>query len=208
MKKVKRIELFIVNKCNNRCIFCSESERMIQGEMNIQEIEKILKNGVKKNIKLVHLMGGEPTLHSKFIEILKLAKNLGYSIYLISNGFQFSDKNFCLASFPYIDELGFSLHGHNLLLHEHHVKTPGSFNKLLKALNNAKKYYKGRLFINITVTNLNVGKLLEIATLANQYQIVEIRFLNLVPSGLAKSKYEKIVARFRDMAGKIDKVVA
>lgn len=48
------------------------------------------KNGVKKVI----LIGGEPTIHPKFIEIVSFLHNLGFKVSLSSNGRKFSEKNF------------------------------------------------------------------------------------------------------------------
>lgn len=85
------INILITNFCNQNCPFCfarlEMKNRKIKQEMNISNFEKILKQ-IKfySTINIIKLLGGEPTLHSKFQDIIKLALKYFPNIQVFSNG--------------------------------------------------------------------------------------------------------------------------
>jgi len=86
------ILLQITSKCNMKCPFCFEDTVMKHGyHLNLKDIKKILKNF---RGKIVHLSGGEPTLHKDFFKIVRFLKNNGYKVIVLSNGKMFSEKSF------------------------------------------------------------------------------------------------------------------
>lgn len=196
MFKISRIELFIANKCSNDCIFCSENSRFDNSELPFRFIVEVLKREKKQGARLVHFMGGEPTLHSKFIEILHAAKSLNYQTYVISNGIMFADEIFCSKTFKYIDELCLSIQGPDKYVHNLHTCSKNSFGILIKAFKNVKKYYKKVFFVNITITKYNAASLTDIFKVVSKYSPHCVRCLNLVPSGNAKNDYKNLVVNF------------
>ena len=62
--------------------------------MDFEEIKKTAKEMYKNSVKKVILIGGKPTIHPKFIEIVSFLHNLGFKVSLASNGRKFSEKNF------------------------------------------------------------------------------------------------------------------
>ena len=88
--------ILITNFCNQNCSFCFAAEEMgnkiIKKEMSLEDFKTTLLK-MKKNpkIKVIKLLGGEPTLHSKFKEIIKLSLKEFKHIELFTNGF-FSKK--------------------------------------------------------------------------------------------------------------------
>lgn len=63
--------ILITNFCNQNCPFCftraEMSNKLIRKEMSLENFKKTLLK-IKKNpeIQVVKLLGGEPTLHSRF----------------------------------------------------------------------------------------------------------------------------------------------
>ena len=98
--------ILITNFCNQNCSFCFASTEMnnklIKKEMSLDDFKKTLLK-MKKNpkIKVVKLLGGEPTLHSKFKEIINLSLKYFPYIQIFTNGI-FSDDlaNFLIAKTP------------------------------------------------------------------------------------------------------------
>jgi len=88
--------ILITNFCNQNCPFCFASSEMsnktIKKEMTLQDFNITLKK-MKKNpkIKVVKLLGGEPTLHSKFKEIVNLSLKSFSHVQIFTNGI-FSDN--------------------------------------------------------------------------------------------------------------------
>lgn len=79
--------IILTKKCNKNCSYCFASKD--NDEMSLSTFSSILDKIKSKHIQL---LGGEPTLHSQFDEVLRLAYNKEEieSITLISN-FLFSD---------------------------------------------------------------------------------------------------------------------
>ena len=69
-------EIDITYKCNLKCINCNRSctQAPSNEEIPLSEIEDFLKQSIEEKIlwKRIRLLGGEPTLHSRFFEITDL----------------------------------------------------------------------------------------------------------------------------------------
>jgi len=120
--------ILITNFCNQNCSFCFASTEMnnklIKKEMTLRDFKKTLLK-IKKDpkIKTVKLLGGEPTLHSKFKEIINLSLKYFSYVQIFTNGI-FSDElcSFLLKKTP---KIGFTFN----------VITPGFiFNQKIRKL--------------------------------------------------------------------------
>lgn len=88
------LSIVLTNFCNQNCSFCfarDEMARSLKKEMSQQQFELILDKCNKAKINLVYLLGGEPTLHSKFPEFLDLAAQKILFIRIFTNGI-FTDR--------------------------------------------------------------------------------------------------------------------
>ena len=146
-------EVVINNNCDEDCVFCSidvkarDNKRIFS--FNIPEIvNKLqLQKQVSDSIKLT---GGEPTLHPKLPEIIKIARKIGFSsICIETNGQNLSNNNFSKK----IVEAGanrffISIHGHTAQLHEEITRTKKSFQKTVKGI---KNLVKNGTFVNVHV---------------------------------------------------------
>jgi len=82
--------LIITNFCNQNCPFCfaglEMSKNEYKKEMSIKTFSLILNRMKREGVDTVKLLGGEPTLHSKFIEILELSLKKCKRVQLFTNG--------------------------------------------------------------------------------------------------------------------------
>lgn len=69
--------ILLTNKCNLDCSYCfaRESISNIQDEISIENFNKAIDFIKKDGTDEIGLIGGEPLLHSKFTEIIKILKN-------------------------------------------------------------------------------------------------------------------------------------
>lgn len=92
------MNLLITTDCNLDCSYCFAGlirkkrqgalQRMQGGrEMTLPELETVL-TAMDPERSPVRLMGGEPTLHSKYAEILRSLKSRGYQVLVFTNGTQ------------------------------------------------------------------------------------------------------------------------
>lgn len=207
MKADNRIDFYIVKKCPNRCIFCSEKLKLDGSELPLAKIKQILFKERKKGAQLVHLVGGEPTLHSRFPEALKLAKSLGYNIFIITNVIMFSSTEFCKKTLPYLDEIMVSIHGHNAKIHNANTRNPQSFKKLMAGLKNLKKYFKKRLEATSAITKINFHYLTEIAQLIDRFGIKEYQCMSVVPAGQGKTNFYSITPSLTELKPELERVI-
>ena len=70
-------------KCNLSCSFCLAEKET--DELSFEQISFILSTLKLKGIKKARLAGGEPTLRSDFIDIVKLSIKLGFETLIYSN---------------------------------------------------------------------------------------------------------------------------
>jgi len=82
------MNLLITTNCNLSCPYCFsrplQKGRSVR-EMTLPELETLLA-GMDPHKTPVRLMGGEPTLHSQYREIIRLLKRRGFQVVVFTNG--------------------------------------------------------------------------------------------------------------------------
>ena len=81
-----RIVAELTNRCNLRCRHCFDQRHAASGELSLEVIEKVLREGKECGISHLSFTGGEPTLHRQFSEITARVCESGYTFSLVSNG--------------------------------------------------------------------------------------------------------------------------
>lgn len=189
-----KIWISITGLCNNNCLFCLDGDRKDKYHKSISEIKDKIKVGKElRNNKLI-LSGGEPTIHPNILEFVKYGKELGYGkIQVISNGRMFSSEKFTKEIFDSgLNEVTFSLHGHNKELHDSLTKVKGSFSQIIKGIINAKKIPGSIVNADININGLNYPYLLNTVKLLHKLGIDEINLMSLVPFGNAYKNKEEM----------------
>lgn len=104
-------ELFIADTCNLKCSFCCEAVRIGRGSMmEWSVLEQTLHRYAESGVKVVQFMGGEPSLHPRFGDALRLSRQLGMRNYAITNLLQWRKPAFAAEVGPLLDELMISMH--------------------------------------------------------------------------------------------------
>lgn len=127
--------------CNLNCPMCNTAiSSRAKISMDLKIFEKVVSILTKRGVTETHLHTiGEPLANPKFEEYLKILKNYGIKIMLLTNG-QLLDRKIDLIT-KYIDTisfLGFSIDGSNQKSYEL-MRPPGKFTKLLQNLNLANE---------------------------------------------------------------------
>lgn len=90
----------LTNRCDMRCPVCFANANAMGyiTEPSLEQVVTMLKTLRERKpvpCKVVQFSGGEPTIHPKFIEIVKTAKKMGFSqIQIATNGKNLSDLDF------------------------------------------------------------------------------------------------------------------
>ena len=84
-----RLVIELTNRCNLRCQHCFDERHAATGDLSLEIIEKVLREGKGCGIDHLAFTGGEPTLHHQFPEIIRRVCDAGYTFSFVSNGTNF-----------------------------------------------------------------------------------------------------------------------
>ena len=130
--------------CNLKCPFCYYYDSIVSGE-NLNtistEMAKLqLRQARRLGIKEIEFTGGEVTLRKDLAELIRYCKQeLGFDLVsIITNGTVIAKKAMAqeLADAG-LDDILFSLHGHDAATHDRLTATPRSFERIIAAMENA-----------------------------------------------------------------------
>ena len=126
----------IADTCNQRCLFCLDSDNHIGRLRTVEEVEREFSIGRERGCERIIISGGEASVHPKFQYFIKRAREMGYQkVQTITNGRIWSYKDFVVRSVRAgLDEVTFSMHGHTAKLHDKLVGVPGAFNQAIQGL--------------------------------------------------------------------------
>jgi len=84
---MKELTVEITNICTHHCPWCGSDSRPDGQIVPYAKVSRLLKK-YRLECDLVRLSGGEPTRHPVLPKIVSRAKQLGYRVVLLTNGFQ------------------------------------------------------------------------------------------------------------------------
>ncbi|MFK7780294.1 MAG: radical SAM protein [Candidatus Gracilibacteria bacterium] len=206
--KQNRIWVRIAASCNNKCIFCLDSNAHDGTFVENNIVLKQIKDGYKEGFEnRVIISGGEASIDPKFTEYIKYAKKIGYDrVQTVTNGNMFVIERFCRKVFDAgLEEVTFSFHGHNAKLHDYLVDTPGAFKKSLKGLIYIKKYFPNVIInIDIVVNKINVSYLPDIVKFFMKLGVYEYDILQIIPFGRGFHEHrDKLFYNLEDYSDKL-----
>jgi MoaA/NifB/PqqE/SkfB family radical SAM enzyme len=160
----RRVELFIASGCNLHCSFCCESERIAKKSfMPWPELEAKLRAAKEAGTGLVQFMGGEPTLHPRFTDALRLCRSLGMRSYTITNLLRWERRDFAEEVGPLLDEVMVSMHALGAERGREITAVRSWWPTFVEASRNAGETLLGRVQCATVLTRSNVADLERIA---------------------------------------------
>lgn len=82
-----RVQVAITSECNLRCLDCYASDAFgLNRNMSLDEISVLAEQMDILGVHKVEIVGGEPSLHPNFIDVLKIFSKYNFSICLFTNG--------------------------------------------------------------------------------------------------------------------------
>ena len=177
-----------VTACNSRCVFCLDMDTPRNVYLPEAEIQAEIARGRDEfDADKLILSGGEATLHPAFPALVRYARDLGYDrVQTVTNGYRMGDRAFlaeCLDAG--LGEITFSLHGHNAELHDRLTRTPGAFDRIVRAMVRAVR--DGRPIVNadVVINKQNVAVLDRIIELCLSLGVSEFDLLHVIPQAEA-----------------------
>jgi MoaA/NifB/PqqE/SkfB family radical SAM enzyme len=129
----------ITTRCNFNCPHCLrrlvDGGKTIKKDLPLPVFETALREAWKVGFQNIAFTGGEPILHPSFGELVALTKKHGYGFRIVSNGWLYKDY------LPIINSakenfrgMSLSLDGATAKVHDSFRDKPGSFQRLMEAM--------------------------------------------------------------------------
>lgn len=183
----------LTRTCNQKCIFCSNP--YVDDTLSLADAKKQIDYYVDEcKVNEIILSGGEPTLNPELKEIVKYAIKKGAFPRIITNAQKLADKDFLeeLISAG-LEHYMVSVYSHVKEIHEKLTSTEGSYDNLMKALENLSEH-EVAINVNITINAYNINNLKQtVEFLTNKFpDIKHFVFNNLDYTGRAKDNPDTV----------------
>lgn len=214
------IDLCLTTKCNNNCLMCSNPDYewpAYDGSYDYS-FEAIIKRLEKKRNEIlasdcIYVTGGEPTTHSRFLDILTyLQENFPkQKIKLLTNGRRFYYSDFAEQVLDLVDDLEveFSLYGPDSQTHDAVTRSRGSFDQTLQGGRNLLRISKGRCPVSVrfVVTGLTYKYIKEtLETIKNNLaEVKSVMIMFMEFEGKALKNLDQVRATYSETAPYLQK---
>ncbi|MDI7267906.1 MAG: radical SAM protein [Myxococcota bacterium] len=175
----------LTSVCNNRCAFCLDRGALDGGVRSSEDALADLRKGIAEGASRAVLSGGEPTVHPDLPAFVRAAKQLGYRwVQIISNGRRLAYRSYLQALVAAgLDEVTFSIHGHDARTHDALVGVPGAFEQSIRGLRAALSLGGLVVSVDVVLNRRNIDGLDRLIHLTLRLGVREYDLLWLVPFG-------------------------
>lgn len=123
--------------CNLKCCHCYVENRgrhMKNHMLPTEDVKRMIQEAYQLNAMTLVFTGGEPMLHPGIWEILEYARNVGFIIFLKTNG-TLIDENTVIMIKKFVNSVILSRYGYTKKTYELVTQVDGSYEKYEKSLN-------------------------------------------------------------------------
>jgi MoaA/NifB/PqqE/SkfB family radical SAM enzyme len=176
-----RIVIELTNRCNLRCQHCFEERHAATGDLPLEILDKVLREGKSCGIDHLSFTGGEPTIYRHFDEIVRRLCEAGYTFGFVTNGLNFRQIYPLLLTYrEWFKGVTFSLDGAREATHDR-LRGKGSYRQVARAASIC--VFKELPFtFNMVLTAQNRREIGEIVWLAERLGSRGVRFGYLMPT--------------------------
>lgn len=189
--QLEEIDLYLTNRCNLSCNFCSVEARRDMAELPLGKIQSIILEAKQYGLKELHLTGGEPTLRDDLELIVDFAVNHGLNVRLITNGTYLTYARLKTLYSLGLRSIMISLDG--LEKYHNSVRGCGSFQKTMQTISNAISLSGMTVRVNSVAWRDNVMDIEELLTLLNSMGVHIYSIFLGSPLGYAKKYMNNVI---------------
>ena len=166
----------LTQNCNTICKYCFQSAlRETVDKLDFFTIKRVidfLSSKSDESKKILHLTGGEPSLHKNFLDIIEYGLEKGYVIRIQSNGVDYRQLDYnrmkSLFSNPSLS-IKITVDGWNAAIHEVY-REKGTFDKICDNLNMLTEICN-TVGIKTCVNAFNIHELYQMLDFCKQYKV-------------------------------------
>lgn len=184
----------LTRRCNNRCLFCLDSEQQDGSVAPEEEVLARMREGLTGGRTRLILSGGEATLHPKFLHFIEQGRKLGYTwIQVITNGRMFAYQKFARAAIEAgLNEATLSIHGPDPKINDYLTGIEGSFEQSLAGLRNLQRLGVV-VSVDIVVNRKNIDHLDRFLRTFMALGVMEFDILYITPFGRGFNEHRKLL---------------
>ena len=176
-----RIVIELTNRCNLSCGHCFDERHAATGDLPLEILDKVLREGKSCGIEQVSFTGGEPTIHRRFKEIIERVAEAGYQFSFVSNGVSFPRIYPLLLKYRrWFVGVTFSLDGAREETHDR-LRGKGSYRRVMRAASICV-VRELPFTLNMVLTAQNRNEIGEMVSLAERLGSGGVRFGHLMPT--------------------------
>lgn len=181
-------------RCGAACAFCYASDPLADrvSPTPFQDVSRTLRKVASEEVKEVLFVGGDPIAHPNFLESVKLAKELGLTVSVLSNSWAIRPKSSLEETLSYIDYCEATILGATSDTHDALSGVPKSFSQLLSNLQQIADYGKS-VGICANAMPQNLDQIYDIVRRVRSEYKIPVRSLmiqRIVPSGAAAGNFK------------------
>lgn len=188
---LNEISIEILQRCPNRCIYCSShSNPQATHIISFETIKGIIDDAKVLGCKIVCLSGGEPFLHPRIIEIISYIAQQHLICYVYTSGIYMSNGVFSSLPYEYIesargmiDKIIFNVEADTPVLYNQIMGTDvGGFDLMKKSIKDC--VYSGlKVEAHVVPMRINLHHLKSIFEMCYQLGVSNVSVLRLVLQG-------------------------
>ncbi len=164
----------ITGRCCLRCVYCYNESPRAPADLEWPAMERLAQELVDLRIFSVCVSGGEPTLHPRYIDILRILHESGIAIGTITNGWTMTPE-LAGSMARYAGAVQVSLDGPSAEVHDRLRGRQGSFERAVRAIRLLRDAGVGQLAVAFASTRLNVDSFPRTAELCASLGVGSLR---------------------------------
>lgn len=203
-----RLHVCVGYSCNNNCMFCMEDDRSARFDrLKAQTPEDVRRMmSLDPDAREVMFTSGEPTLHPRLPEYMRMAKDLGFPIIgLITNGRRLAYKPYARELLEAgLNHVLVSIHGPNGKVHDMLTRSKGAFVQAVAGLANLDsmrpEFPDLMVHTSYVVNAHNYLYFREFFDAMRPLNVDQHVFNVMMPDGRGGRNMDHLMARYRDVA--------
>lgn len=193
-----RVSWLITLRCNLMCKHCYIGSRPVSEfrELPFTQVKAMLQELANAGVFIVYFTGGEPFVRSDFLEILKVASDMGLKIGISTNGLLLNENVIKKLSNLNVIKIQVSLDGATKYTHEF-VRGPDTFERTVTTI---RELVKSGLSVGITFVchRVNMHEMEEVFKLAFELKVKGIKISPLMSWGRARELLHEYIPSFEE----------
>ena len=178
--------------CNNACVFCGQLDRSGSQAIDRAELQRL-----RRDHNALSIIGGEPSLDPRLLELVELARELGFSDIGLQTNAQFMAEDPKLLERLVragLSDLHLSIHAPDAAGHDYLTGTAGSFANCMAALDEATRQGVSTVVTSV-ITRSNFRELLNMPGLLKPRGVAAWLIDLVRPYGNAAEGFARVMPR-------------